>query len=93
MSLAFARGSEPAAVARVYFGLSERIEFAALEGAIDAISSDDRWERRAARDLAAELAWARIQLCRQVLDTSRRRCADQAQYAADANAASPRSTA
>ncbi len=70
LSLAFARGAEPAAVARVYFGLSESIEFAALERAIDAINSDDRWERRAARDLAAELAWARIQLCRQVLDNA-----------------------
>jgi len=68
LSLAFARGSEPAQVARAYFGLSQRIEFAAIEGAIDAISSDDRWERRAARDLAAELAWARVQLCRLVLD-------------------------
>ena len=39
-----------------------------MVSAIDAISSDDRWERRAARDLAAELAWARIQLCRVTLD-------------------------
>ena len=70
LSLAFARGAEPTAVARVYFGLSDSIEFAALEGAIDAIDSDDRWERRAARDLAAELAWARIQLCRQTLETA-----------------------
>jgi glutamate dehydrogenase len=70
LSLAFLRGDDPAIVARVYFALSERIEFAALEGAIDAISSDDRWERRAARDLAAELAWARVQLCRQVLDSA-----------------------
>jgi glutamate dehydrogenase len=68
LTLAYARGTAPCAVARAYFGLSERLEFATLEGAIDAISSDDRWERRAARDLAAELAWARIQLCRQVLD-------------------------
>ena len=52
------------------FGLSERLEFAAIELAIDAISSDDRWERRAARDLAAELSWARIQLCRVALDRS-----------------------
>ena len=69
LSLAFDRGSEPIAVARAYFGLSERIEFATIELAIDAISSDDRWERRAARDLAAELAWARIQLCRLALDS------------------------
>jgi glutamate dehydrogenase len=68
LSLAFERNLEPIVVARAYFGLSERIEFAAIELAIDAISSDDRWERRAARDLAAELAWARIQLCRLALD-------------------------
>jgi len=68
LSLASLRGADPAAVARVYFGLSTRLEFAALEGAIDKFSSDDRWERRAARDLSAELAWARIQLCRQLLD-------------------------
>jgi len=68
LSLAFDRGCDPMVVARAYFGLSERIEFAAIELAIDAISSDDRWERRAARDLAAELSWARIQLCRLALD-------------------------
>jgi glutamate dehydrogenase len=68
LSLALERSIDPSDVARVYFGLSERIEFAAIELAIDAISSDDRWERRAARDLAAELAWARIQLCRVTLD-------------------------
>jgi glutamate dehydrogenase len=68
LSLAFDSGSEPITVARAYFGLSERIEFAAIELAIDAISSDDRWERRAARDLAGELTWARIQLCRLSLD-------------------------
>jgi len=39
-----------------------------IEGAIDAISSDDRWERRAARDLSAELNWARTQLCCVLLD-------------------------
>ncbi len=68
LSLAIERSIDPSDVARVYFRLSERIEFAAIELAIDAISSDDRWERRAARDLAAELAWARIQLCRVTLD-------------------------
>jgi glutamate dehydrogenase len=69
LSLAFDSGKEPIVVARAYFGLSQRIEFAAIELAIDAISSDDRWERRAARDLAAELTWARIQLCRLALDS------------------------
>lgn len=68
LSLSFARGIEPMAAARVYFGLSERLEFAMLEGAIDSISSEDRWERRAARDLGAELTWARTQLCCSLLD-------------------------
>ncbi len=69
LSLAFDTGKEPITVARAYFGLSARIEFAAIELAIEALSSDDRWERRAARDLAAELTWARIQLCRLTLDS------------------------
>jgi glutamate dehydrogenase len=68
VSLSFARGVEPTLVAGVYFGLSEHLEFAMLEGAIDSISSEDRWERRAARDLNAELAWARTQLCCSLLD-------------------------
>jgi glutamate dehydrogenase len=58
---------EPAAVEQIYFGLSEQIEFAMLEDAIDGIRTDDRWERRAASDLAAELVWARMQLCRLLL--------------------------
>jgi glutamate dehydrogenase len=68
VSLSFARGIEPMAVASVYFGLSECIEFAMLEGAIDSINSEDRWERRAARDLGAELTWARTQLCCALMD-------------------------
>jgi len=68
VSLSFGRGIEPMTAARVYFGLSERLEFAMLEGAIDSISSEDRWERRAARDLGAELTWARTQLCCSLLD-------------------------
>jgi glutamate dehydrogenase len=66
--LSLPRKIEAAEAARVYFGLSERLEFAMIEGAIDAISSDDRWERRAARDLSAELNWARTQLCCVLLD-------------------------
>jgi glutamate dehydrogenase len=68
LSLSFSRKIEAADAARVYFALSERLEFAMIEGAIDAISSDDRWERRAARDLSAELYWARMQLCCVLLD-------------------------
>jgi glutamate dehydrogenase len=68
LSLSFARKLDPMETARVYFGMSERLEFVMVEGAIDAITSDDRWERRAARDLSAELTWARLQLCRLMLD-------------------------
>jgi NAD-specific glutamate dehydrogenase len=59
--------------------LSEYIEFAMLEGAIDNIRTDDRWERRAASDLAAELGWARMQLCRSVLtrDSAERQLPDR----------------
>ena len=67
LTLGFSLTLEPLEVAHVYFGLSEHIEFAMLESAIDGIRTDDRWERRAASDLAAELVWARMQLCRSVL--------------------------
>jgi glutamate dehydrogenase len=67
ISISVARKLEPMDVAQVYFGMSERLEFATLESAIDAISSDDRWELRAARDLSAELTWARINLCHSLL--------------------------
>ena len=68
LSLSFARGLEPAQVARPYFELSQRVEFAALESAIDAITSDDHWERRAANGLAAELLDARTRLCSILLE-------------------------
>jgi glutamate dehydrogenase len=74
LTVSFSQSLEPLEVAHIYFGLSEYIEFAMLEGAIDNIRTDDRWERRAASDLAAELVWARMQLCRSVLtrDSSER---------------------
>jgi glutamate dehydrogenase len=62
---------EPFEVAQSYFGLSAHIEFAMLENAIDGIRTDNRWERRAASDLAAELGWARMQLCRLALTRGR----------------------
>src|SRR5439155_6561165 len=67
LSLSFSKSLDPLAIARVYFGLSETIEFATLESAIDSFRSDDRWERRAASDMTAELVWARMQLCRSLL--------------------------
>jgi glutamate dehydrogenase len=63
LSVSFSLGAEPLEVAKVYFGLSKRFEFATLEAAVDGIRSEDRWERRAASDMAAELVWARNQLC------------------------------
>ena len=68
VSLSFARGLDPMSTAHIYFGLSEHLEFASLEGAIDSINSSNRWERLAARDLRAELTWARTQLCCSLLD-------------------------
>ncbi len=67
LTLSFSLTLEPLEVAQIYFGLSEYIEFAMLENAIDGIRTDDRWERRAASDMAAELVWARKQLCRSLL--------------------------
>jgi glutamate dehydrogenase len=67
LTLGFSLRREPLEVAQTYFGLSETIDFATLERAIDAIRTDDRWERRAASDMAAELVWSRMQLCRLLL--------------------------
>jgi NAD-specific glutamate dehydrogenase len=67
LSLSFAHGGAPAECARAYFALSGIIEFATLEKALEAIGSDDRWERRAAEDLGADLRSARLALCRAVL--------------------------
>ncbi len=68
LSLSFARGIEPAKTAQSYFRLSAQLNFAMLEEALQSIGADDRWERRAANELAAELRAARIALCCAVLD-------------------------
>ncbi|HVB80894.1 MAG TPA: NAD-glutamate dehydrogenase domain-containing protein [Candidatus Binataceae bacterium] len=68
LSLSFAHSAAPAECARAYFGLSRMIGFATLERALEAIGTDDRWERRAAEDLGADLRSARLALCRAVLD-------------------------
>ena len=67
LSLSFAHGAAPADCARAYFALGRIIEFATLERALEAIGTDDRWERRAAEDLAGDLRNARLALCRAVL--------------------------
>ncbi len=53
--------------AQAYFGLCEAIDFAALETALANVSSEDPWERRAARELAEELGLARVTLAEYVL--------------------------
>jgi len=68
LSLSFACELEPAKAAQAYFQLSAQLNFATLEEALQSIGDDDRWERRAAIELAAELRAARIALCCAVLD-------------------------
>ena len=68
LSLSFARDIEPVKVARAYFQLSAQLNFAILEEALQSIGTDDRWERRAANELATELRAARIALCGAILD-------------------------
>ncbi|MGH7924975.1 MAG: hypothetical protein ACREQH_10350, partial [Candidatus Binatus sp.] len=50
------------------FKLSAELDFAVLEAALQSIGTDDRWERRAANELAVQLRAARIALCCAVLD-------------------------
>ncbi len=68
LSLSFARGISAATAAEAYFGLSVHLDFALIEGALDSVASEDRWERRAAQELAAELRASRLALCRAVLE-------------------------
>jgi len=68
LSLSFAREIEPVKAAGAYFQLSAQLNFAILEEVLQSIGTDDRWERRAANELATELRAARIALCRAVLD-------------------------
>ena len=68
LSLSFAREIEPARTARAYFRLSAQLNFSILEETLQSVGDEDRWERRAAKELAAELRAARIALCCAVLD-------------------------
>ena len=52
LSLSFAREIEPTKVAHAYFELSAQLNFAILEEALQSIGTEDRWERRAANELA-----------------------------------------
>jgi len=68
LELGFARGIEPARAATIYFGLTANLDFSRLEQTIASVSDEDRWERRAAQELADELRTARIGLCNTLLD-------------------------
>ncbi len=68
LSLSFAREIESTKAAHAYFQLSAQLNFAMLEEALQSIGTEDRWERRAANELAAELRSARIKMSCAVLD-------------------------
>jgi len=53
--------------AQAFFALAGVIDFALIEEALAAIGPHDRWERRAAQDLALELQWGRLRLTQQLL--------------------------
>ncbi len=76
LSLSFERGVEPSLTAAAYFGLSAQINFTILQEALQSIGIEDRWERRASNELAAELRAARIALCCAVLDAGGNSVAD-----------------
>ncbi len=67
LGLGFALRIESARAAAVYFRLGEFLDFDLLESAADALGGDDRWERRAARELGADLRAARVELCHAIL--------------------------
>jgi len=68
LSLSSSREIESTKAAHAYFQLSGQLNFAMLEEALQSIGTDDRWERRAANELATELRSARIKMCCAVLD-------------------------
>ncbi|MGC2303651.1 hypothetical protein, partial [Candidatus Binatus sp.] len=53
---------------RAYFQLSAQLNFSILEETLQSVGYEDRWERRAANELASELRAARIKMCCAVLD-------------------------
>jgi NAD-specific glutamate dehydrogenase len=57
-----------AKTAEAYFRLAANLNFAILEDALNSIGGEDRWERRAAYELAIELRTARLALTCAVLD-------------------------
>ncbi len=71
VGLALSRSADLATVAEAYFGLAEHIDFATPEAAAESIAGDDRWERRAARELIGDLNAARVALAGAVLADGR----------------------
>ncbi len=67
LSLSAALRLEPARVAAIYFRLNEDLDFDLVEAAADAIGGEDRWERRAARELGTDLRATRVELTRAIL--------------------------
>ncbi len=68
LDLSFERGIDPVRTAATYFGMTATLDFSRLEHTIAGVSDEDRWERRAAQELADELRSARIALCGALLD-------------------------
>jgi NAD-specific glutamate dehydrogenase len=69
LSLSFSREADPAKTAEAYFRLGAHLNFAILEESLNSIGGEDRWERRASYELAAELRAARLALTCAVLDS------------------------
>ncbi len=65
--VAASAGVAPAAVAATYWGVGEIFDFAWLRHTLDRAAGDDRWERRAAEGLGAEVDDLRRRLTRQLL--------------------------
>ncbi len=68
LALSFSRRIDPVRVAATYFGMAATLDFSRIELAIASVGDEDRWERRAAQELADELRTARIALCSALLD-------------------------
>ncbi len=67
LSVAERSGAAPELAAEVYFQIVEVMDFSSLESTIEAVPSEDRWERRAARQLAIDLREIRNRITRRVL--------------------------
>ena len=71
LNLGVARRIEPTEAAAAYFGLAAALDFSRLELTIANVSDEDKWERRAAQELADELRSARVSLCTALLDENK----------------------